>query len=235
LSWRGPPPLPPSLLSPCPTHYSAPRITQTEDTIRKLEEAQLEQENNLFRDCAGGVRCISCGSLGKGSGAHNLHITPEPNIDLSSGRNAGGDYDQLLAVLNRHAGLKPLSRQTKPLVPMTTPVARPSGSNTTTTVMSPILKKGQGQSNQEAVPLYRRAKAVSMMKEIPKIPLVSFGPSSSGNPADVYHYDQGGSSSALSPSSSSPSPSPSSSSINSRVRLPRVPAIRSNTSGSGGP
>ena len=230
MSWRGRHPFYflPHLI------VSSPRITQTEETIRKLEEAQLEQENNLFRDCAGGVKCISCGSLGKGSGAaispHNLHITPEPNIDLSSDRNAGGDYDQLLAVLNRHAGLKPLSRQTKPLVPMTTPVTRPTGGNITNTVMSPILKKGQGHSNPEAVPLYRRAKAVSMMKEIPKIPLVSFGPS--GNPADVYHYD----SSAHSPSSTLSPSSSSSSLMNSRVRLPRVPSsVRSNTSGSSGP
>lgn len=178
------------------------------------------------------MKCISCGALGKGSGAaispHNLHITPEPNIDLSSDRNAGGDYDQLLAVLNRHAGLKPLSRQTKPLVPMATPVTRPTGGNITNTVMSPILKKGQGHSNPEGVPLYRRAKAVSMMKEIPKIPLVSFGPS--GNPADVYHYD----SSTHSPSSTLSPSSSSSSLMNSRVRLPRVPSsVRSNTGGSG--
>lgn len=176
------------------------RITQTEETIRKLEEQQVEQENNLQRDCAGGVRCLSCGSVRKGY--QIMHVTADPNLDLSPAKNAGGDYDQLVAVLNRQAGLKPLSRQTKPLLPMT-PIARPAS----TAVVSPILKKGQGASGLKQEPLYRRAKAVSLMKEIPKIPMVSFGPGP-GHPADIYHFDQ-----EVTQSNQSP---------NNRVRLPKV-------------
>lgn len=171
------------------------RIAQTEETIRKLEEQQLEQENNRLRDCAGGVKCLSCGAIRKG--VQVMHVTADPNIDLSPTKNAGSDYDQLLSVLNRQAGLKPLSRQTKPLIPMT-PIARPAS----TAVVSPILKKGQGSVGLNQEPLYRRAKAASLMKEIPKIPMVSFGP---GHPADMYHFDQ--------EASSSP---------NNRVRLPKV-------------
>jgi hypothetical protein len=159
---------------------------------------------------------LSCGSVGKGN--QNHHHPPsssptDPTLSLSFEHNAGGDYNQLLAVLNRQAGLKPLARQMKPLVPMT-PISRPSS---TAVANSPIMKKSQSQVE---IPLYRRAKAVSMMKEIPKIPLVSFGPSSSASqPSDLYHFDQD--QSLTSPSSSSVN---SSSSLNNRVKLPRVPS-----------
>jgi hypothetical protein len=183
------------------------RITQTEETIRKIEDQQIEQENHFARELAGGVRCLSCGSIGKG-GQASSHVATD---ELSFERNSGGDYNQLLAVLNRQAGLKPLARQMKPLVPMT-PISRPASS----AVVSPIMKKNQSQE-----PLYRRAKAVSMMKEIPKIPMVSFGPSAGSQASDLYHFDQD--QSLASPSSVNSS----SSSINSRVRLPRVPSTRS--------
>ncbi len=119
--------------------------------------------------------------------------------------NAGGDYDQLVAVINRQAGLKPLTRQTKPLAPMT-PISRP----VTSSVVSPIIKKDS--KNQE--PLYRRAKMASLMKEVPKIPMVSFGPSAT-NPTDIYHFDPDGNNSIVSPGS------------NRNIRLPRVASHQS--------
>lgn len=176
------------------------------------------------RDCAGGVKCLSCGSIGKGH--HPIQITTEPNIDSSPGRNVGSDYDQLLAVLNRQAGLKPLSRQTKPLAPMT-PITRPMTSG----VVSPIVKKDHSKSQQE--PLYRRAKAANMAKEIPKIPMVSFGPSLNNNPADLYHLEEEQSNSHSNNHNNnhlSHGSSPSSSSLMGyrqtsigNIRLPRVP------------
>lgn len=62
-----------------------------------------------------------------------------------------------------------------------TPITRPITSH----VVSPIVKK-DGSKGQE--PLYRRAKAANMVKEIPKIPMVSFGPSSN-SPIELYHLD----------------------------------------------
>lgn len=160
------------------------RIAETESILQRLEEDH---------ESAGVVKCISCGNNSRG----HLVVTSEPNLaqaqaisSLSPGRHLGSDYEQVLSVLNRQGGLKPLSRQSKPMTPMTRPV----------TVMSPNSKRDPKE------PLYRRAQRVNAMKEVPKIPLVSFGPPSSVN--DLFHMDDD----TLSTNSSG------------SVKLPKVPA-----------
>ena len=112
---------------------------------------------------AGAFKCISCGTAGK-------KMTPNTSLESLSfasaimsqsaevKRNRGGDFDQTAAVLNRQAGLRPVSRQQKPMTPKVyTPSSAPTKEMTT------------------LEPLYRRAKHANQVREIPKIPNITFG------------------------------------------------------------
>lgn len=109
-----------------------------------------------------------------------------------------------------------------------TPITRPM----TSSVVSPIVKKDGTKGHQE--PLYRRAKAANMAKEIPKIPLVSFGPSSS-HPMELYHLEDenGGNNGNNSHNNHQNSMPPFVNPVGYRqnslgnIRLPRVPAQNS--------
>jgi hypothetical protein len=90
-----------------------------------------------------------------------------------------GDYEQAMAVMQRRAGLKSLTRNTKPMVPSNRP-------STTTSAPAPYNKTPKFPVE----PLYRRAKVAAQVKEMPKAPLITFGPSHA-NPSGVYQLDDG--------------------------------------------
>lgn len=140
---------------------------------------RLEQEH----EAAAGTRCLSCGSAS--NARTSPHLLNDPSVDShisaetswGANQNISSDYEVMMAVMHREAGLKPLSRHTKPMLPVS---HRPftASQSTPTTSMSSTAKE----------PLYRRAKHVNQLKEVPKIPLVNFGPSHD-SPAAVYHLD----------------------------------------------
>ncbi len=159
----------------------AVRIAQTEEALRQLE---------LDHDAAGVTRCISCGNIGKPSVDHSEFQNSFASWN-STGTPANQssiiptEYsDQVLAVINRQGGLKPLNRHSKPMLP----VMNASHSSGGSTITRPLTAKESMQKE----PLYRRAKIANQLRETPKIPLVSFTPNSStSSPSDVYHLDQG--------------------------------------------
>ena len=136
---------------------------ETEALIRnRLREAEEYLLALQDEEPAGAFKCISCGVSGK-------KMTPPTSLESQSfasvimsqsaevKRNRGGDHDQAAAVLNRQAGLRPLSRQQKPMTPKTfTPTSAPTKEMT-------------------LEPLYRRAKHANKIREIPKIPNITFG------------------------------------------------------------
>lgn len=107
---------------------------------------------------------------------------------LSWGANGTSEYDQVVAIINRQAGLKPLTRHTKPMLPVVN-LSRPvtaAGSGVASTAS--ISSSKREQTSKE--PLYRRAKIANQLRETPKIPLVNFTPNSTlSSPAEVYHLD----------------------------------------------
>lgn len=156
--------------------------------MRKLE---------LDHDAAGVTRCISCGNIGKPtSPGHSSLLDSNPELHqqsiLSWGANGSGEYDQVVAVLNRQAGLKPLNRHSKPMLPimnLSRPVTATGGGGSTTLAQSSTTSSRRDQSNSKE-PLYRRAKVANQLRETPKIPLVNFTPNSSlSSPAEVYHLE----------------------------------------------
>jgi hypothetical protein len=180
------------------------RIAETEDTLKKLE---------LDHDAAGVTRCISCGNIGKPTSPSHSHsqfhshsysgLDGNPELQqqslLSWGANgggaapAGGEYDQVMAVLNRQAGLKPLNRHSKPMLPIVN-LSRPvtaTGAVATGGAGGGSMTLAQSSTtSSKKEPLYRRAKAANQLRETPKIPLVNFTPNSSlSTPAEVYHLE----------------------------------------------
>ena len=137
---------------------------ETEVLIQtRLQEAEESLRDLLEEEPAGAFKCISCGTAGK-------KMTPNTSLESLSfasaimsqsaevKRNRGGDFDQTAAVLNRQAGLRPVSRQQKPMTPKVyTPSSAPTKEMTT------------------LEPLYRRAKHANQVREIPKIPNITFG------------------------------------------------------------
>ena len=169
------------------------RIAETEESLRKLE---------LDHDAAGVTRCISCGNVGKNPQVTDNIMNENPELYqqslLSWGANGGqqGDYEQVLAVLNRQAGLKPLTRHSKPMLP-NVQITRPVTASLTSTKSNNNNNGGSSSGsllNQKKdmikEPLYRRAKVANQLRETPKIPLIQFTPNSSLSlPNDVYHLD----------------------------------------------
>lgn len=130
---------------------------------KKLREA--EESLRILQDDdepAGAFKCISCGTGGKRMSPNtSLESLSFASVIMSQSaevqRNRGGDIDQTAAVLSRQAGLRPVSRQQKPMTPKVyTPTSAPSKEMT-------------------LEPLYRRAKHANHIREIPKIPNVTFG------------------------------------------------------------
>jgi hypothetical protein len=129
---------------------------------RRLHEAEESLRILQDEEPAGAYKCISCGTAGK-------KMTPNTSLESLSfasvimsqsaevKRNRGGDYDQTAAVINRQAGLRPVSRQQKPMTPK---VYTPSSAPTKEITLEP---------------LYRRAKHANQVREIPKIPNITFG------------------------------------------------------------
>eukprot|EP01041_Mallomonas_annulata_P003391 gene3391-6733_t len=120
---------------------------------------------------AGSVKCISCGANRQFSPPRH-HVSPELPPEMIPATRA--DYEQLLDVINRSAGLKSLSRQYNPMQPKQHPYTRK-----------------QKSSNPE--PLYKRAQLASHMKEMVK---TSAMPQSSANilgskslTAPLYYID----------------------------------------------
>lgn len=152
--------------------------SETEALIQnKLNEAEESLRNLQEDEPAGAYKCISCGSAGK-------KMTPNASLESLSfasalmtqsmevKRNRGGDLEQTAAVLNGQAGLRPLSRQQKPLVPKSfTPASAPARDMSKEVVLEP---------------LYRRAKHANQIREIPKIPNITFG---AGN-SNQYKLDE---------------------------------------------
>ena len=150
----------------------------------------------LDHDAAGVTRCISCGNIGKPtSPGHSGLLDGNPELHqqsiLSWGANGSGEYDQVVAVLNRQAGLKPLNRHSKPMLPIVRPVTATGGvgGGSMTLAQSSTTSSKRDQSSTKE-PLYRRAKVANQLRETPKIPLVNFTPNSSlSSPAEVYHLE----------------------------------------------
>jgi len=151
----------------------AERIAQTEDAIARLE-AETE--------AAGVTKCLSCGQLGPNAAQSEQSLESFHSSISSWAGNKGGDYEQVLAVIHRNAGLKPLTRHGKPMAPKIS--SRPHTSDPSG-APAPLHRK---DPRFPAEPLYRRAKHVNQMKEVPKVPLVNFGHSTS-SPEDIYHLD----------------------------------------------
>jgi hypothetical protein len=170
----------------CPSTFSQSHsIAETEETLKKLE---------LDHDAAGVTRCISCGNIGKPTSPRNSSVwnnNPELHQQsvLSWGANGSSEYDQVVAVMNRQAGLKPLNRHSKPMLPVVN-LSRPGTASGSVTVPGQSTSSSRrDQATKE--PLYRRAKAANQLRETPKIPLVNFTPNSSlSSPAEVYHLDK---------------------------------------------
>lgn len=161
------------------------RIAETEETLRKLE---------VDHDAAGVTRCISCGHMGKPTspGASGL-LNDNPELYqqsvLSWGANGTSEYDQVVAIMNRQAGLKPLNRHTKPMLPVVN-LSRPVTAAGSGVLQSQGSTSSSKRDQNSKEPLYRRAKIANQLRETPKIPLVNFTPNSSlSSPAEVYHLD----------------------------------------------
>lgn len=129
------------------------KIREAEESLRVLQDDE---------EPAGAFKCISCGTGGKRMSPNtSLESLSFASVLMSQSaevqRNRGGDIDQTAAVLNRQAGLRPVSRQQKPMTPK---VYTPSNAPTKEMTLEP---------------LYRRAKHANNIREIPKIPNVTFG------------------------------------------------------------
>mmetsp|Transcript_12045 Transcript_12045/g.22293 ORF Transcript_12045/g.22293 Transcript_12045/m.22293 type:complete len:1182 (+) Transcript_12045:122-3667(+) len=129
------------------------KIREAEESLRVLQDDE---------EPAGAFKCISCGTGGKRMSPNtSLESLSFASVLMSQSaevqRNRGGDIDQTAAVLNRQAGLRPVSRQQKPMTPK---VYTPSSAPTKEMTLEP---------------LYRRAKHANNLREIPKIPNVTFG------------------------------------------------------------
>jgi hypothetical protein len=165
--------------------HSSCSIAETEETLKKLE---------LDHDAAGVTRCISCGNVGKPTSPGNSSTwnnNPELHQQsvLSWGANGSSEYDQVVAVMNRQAGLKPLTRHSKPMLPVVN-LSRPVTAAASLTLPGHSSTQSSRRENATKEPLYRRAKVANQLRETPKIPLVNFTPNSSlSSPAEVYHLD----------------------------------------------
>jgi len=95
---------------------------------------------------AGAVKCISCGSM-RGSSSPPKQMSGELPADMIPGSRV--DYEQLVDVMNRNAGLRSLSRQYHPMTPK----------------QHPYVKKPKSTE-----PLFKRAQLASHLKEMVKAP-----------------------------------------------------------------
>lgn len=108
------------------------------------------------------MKCISCGTF-------TTKVLPldSPSGSIGVVPDTRGDYEQMVTVLQRNAGLKPLNRHHNAVMP------KPATA-------------GSRVRSQE--PLYRRAKIANQLREIPKIPLVTMSHSAS-SPSQLYVLD----------------------------------------------
>ena len=145
------------------------RIAETEENLKRIEAEDAA--------AAGVFRCISCGKRPPSPNHVTDRIEAFQSSISSWGGDAVGDFEQVVAVMHRKAGLKSLTRHTKPMLPANRP-------STTTAAPAPYHKTPKFP----AEPLYRRAKVAAQIKEMPKKPLITFGPSHA-NPSGVYQLD----------------------------------------------
>jgi hypothetical protein len=128
----------------------------------EVEESRVVGSNEEYDGMAGTFKCISCGVNGSPTGFKTVEKgieVPTASIILSSSvTDKSIDRDQLIAVLNRQAGLKPMGVQHHPMRPKSHYTAR---------------------KNESSEPLYRKAKIANQFRDIQKIPSASFSHSTS--------------------------------------------------------
>ena len=135
--------------------------------VLRLSEVQqsLHSKDSVGDDSeapAGSVKCISCGTF-----TTKVYPLDSPSGSIGVVPDTRGDYEQMVTVLQRNAGLKPLNRHHNAVMP------KPATA-------------GSRIRSQE--PLYRRAKIANQLREIPKIPLVTMSHSAS-SPSQLYVLD----------------------------------------------
>lgn len=167
------------------------RIVQERISQAEMQRAAADADEK-DRQIAGSIKCISCGAP-KFNDVYKEEENPPNPVLIPLVPQSKADYEQLVAVVNRNAGLKPLTRSYTPMAPK----------------IHPYLQKQQKQQT----PLYRRAQLAAQMKEVAKAQSSVLSSS-----AAMYYLDDGSSldeginRSRISTTSSNPS----------NVRLPSV-------------
>jgi len=138
-----------------------------------LEQKLQEQKDEEESKAAMSIKCLSCGQLhkdttlhrdGRGSPEHQRLAEMVRNVP-----NTKEDYEQMVAVLQRSAGLRSLDRHYNPI---------DSGSSNNSVASAPVYvmpSSGMVREGEKVAPepLYRRAKLAAHMKELVKVPLSS--------------------------------------------------------------